>query len=73
MVLFSNNSVDKIDGPSPNKKLKMGDESKVEMKKQNKLMFKHRDYLKTLNVKVCKELLDYNKQEIPESDNSAVC
>lgn len=73
LLLFSTNGTDKTDGPNPNKKQKMGDESKVKMEKQNKLMFKYRDYLKTISIKVCKEILDYNKQEIPESNNSAVC
>jgi len=51
----------------------MDDESKVKMEKQNKLMFKYRDYLKTLSINVCKDLLYYNKQELPASDKSAVC
>lgn len=72
MIVFSENNLDTTDGPSTSKKLKSGD-SDSDIKKQNKLIFKYRDYFKTLSIKVCKELLEYNKQEIPSSDNAAVC
>lgn len=64
------NSSDTTDGSSPQKKLKL---SSTILEKQNKLIFKFRDNLRTLPMNVCKELLEYNKQEIPSSDHGAVC
>lgn len=63
-VLSSTINLDKTDGPSSNKKLKMNN-ADPEKERQNKLLFKYRDYLKTLSVNKCKELLEYNGQEIP--------
>ncbi|XP_001947212.1 poly [ADP-ribose] polymerase [Acyrthosiphon pisum] len=65
-------NLDKTDGPSSSKKMKFNNHSDLEIKKQNKLIFKYRDYLKTCPVKICKELLEYNKQEIPESNHEAI-
>lgn len=70
-MLLSADNLDETDGPSSSKKIKPN--SDLEIKKQNKLIFKYRDYLKTCSVKICKELLEYNKQEIPESNIGAVC
>lgn len=64
-------NIDKTDGPSSNKKLKVSD-TDLEIKSQNKLIFKYRDNLKTFNMNILKELLEYNKQEIPASDLGAV-
>ena len=71
-MLLSAHNLDKTDGPSSSKKMKFNNHSDLEIKKQNKLIFKYRDYLKTCPVKICKELLEYNKQEIPESNHEAV-
>uniref|UniRef100_A0A2S2P4Z7 NAD(+) ADP-ribosyltransferase n=1 Tax=Schizaphis graminum TaxID=13262 RepID=A0A2S2P4Z7_SCHGA len=65
-------NLDETDGPSSSKKIKSDSHSDLEIKKQNKLIFKYRDYLKSCSVKVCKELLEYNKQEIPESNHGAI-
>ncbi|XP_050442642.1 poly [ADP-ribose] polymerase [Adelges cooleyi] len=68
----STNSTDNTDSPGPSKKLKIDNENmESNIKKQNILIFKYRDYLKTLNSKVWKHLLEYNKQEIPSSNNDA--
>lgn len=72
-MLLSADNVDETDGPSSSKKIKSDNHSDLEIKKQNKLIFKYRDYLKTCSVKICKELLEYNKQEIPESNHGEVC
>jgi hypothetical protein len=71
LLFFRADYLDTIDGPSSNKKSKpnVSDEA---IKKQNKLIFKYLDYLKTIRSSVCKELLEYNKQEIPESNLGAV-
>lgn len=66
MVLFSNKNLDKTDGPSSSKKMKLNDTDPAK-ERQNKLLFKYRDYLKTLTLNKCKELLEYNNQEIPTS------
>ncbi|VVC30258.1 BRCT domain,Poly(ADP-ribose) polymerase, regulatory domain,WGR domain,PADR1 domain,Poly(ADP-ribose) [Cinara cedri] len=68
-------SSDLTDGPSASKKLKLnGDNSRLESEKkaQNKLLFKYVDYLKSLKSSICKELLVYNKQEIPDSNLGAI-
>lgn len=72
--MFSTDNVDGIDGPSATKKLKSSDTgTDLRVKSQNKLLFKFRDYLKTLKINLCKELLMFNKQDVPESDNAGVC
>lgn len=71
-MLLSADDIDKIDGPSSSKKLKSSD-TDLKIKNQNKLIFKYRDYLKTLPINTCKELLEYNKQKIPESNLEGVC
>ena len=73
LFLLSAADLDETDGPSSSKKIKSNTHSDLEIKKQNKLIFKYRDYLKSCPVKICKELLEYNKQEIPESNHGAVC
>ena len=73
LLLSSADNLDVTDGPSSSKKMKSNNHSDLEIKKQNKLIFKYRDYLKTCSVKICKELLEFNKQEIPESNLGAVC
>lgn len=73
MLLLLSDNLDETDGPSSSKKMKSNNDSDLKIKKQNKLIFKYRDYLKTCSIKICKELLEYNKQEIPESDHGAVC
>lgn len=73
LLLLSADKLDETDGPSSSKKMKSNNHSDLEIKKQNKLIFKYRDYLKTCTIKICKELLEYNKQEIPESNHGAVC
>lgn len=72
MFVFYFSNTDETDGPSSSKKLKKSNDKELKIKRQNKLMFKYRDNLKTLNMNVLKELLDYNKQEIPTSDLGAV-
>lgn len=72
VFLFSTDNVDGTDGPSASKKLKTSD-TDLKEKSQNKLLFKYRDYLSTLSIKLCKELLTYNKQDVPESNNAGVC
>lgn len=64
-------NLDKTDGPSSSKKLKSSIQE-VELKSQNEMIFKFRDRLKTLTINVCKNLLEFNKQEIPVSDHGAV-
>lgn len=71
-MFFSSKVLDTTDGPSSNKKLKLNDDD-LKIKAQNKTIFKYRDYLKTLRVSECKELLLHNKQKVPESDHGAVC
>lgn len=71
LLFFRADNLDTIDGPSSNKKSKLNVSDEA-IKKQNKLMFKYLDYLKTIRSSVCKELLEYNKQEIPESNLGAV-
>lgn len=70
MFLLLPNSLDTTDGSSQKKKLKL---SNTVLENQNKLIFKYRDNLRTLPINACKELLEYNKQEIPSSDYGAVC
>jgi len=72
LLLFYYSNIDKADGPSSSKKLKFTDTALV-TKHQNKLMFMYRDNLKTLNMNALKDLLEYNKQEIPVSNLGAVC
>lgn len=72
-MLLSADNLDETDGPSSSKKMKSNNHSDLEIKKQNKLIFKYRDYLKTCPIKICKELLEYNKQNIPEANHGAVC
>lgn len=72
ILFISTDNLDKTDGPSSNKKLKSTNND-LEIKSQNELIFKYRDYLKTLPINICKELLEYNKQEIPSSNLGAVC
>lgn len=71
-IVNSADDLDTTDGPSSSKKLKSSDLS-LKIKMQNKVMFKYRDFLKTLPISTCKQLLEYNKQKIPESDIDAVC
>ncbi|XP_050521530.1 poly [ADP-ribose] polymerase [Daktulosphaira vitifoliae] len=66
------NNVDQVDGPGPSKKMKMDNEKTEIIKKQNNLIFKYRDYLKTINRKILKELLEFNNQEIPDSNIAAI-
>lgn len=77
ILFFSTSSSDSTDGPSSSKKLKLNDENVLriekEKKAQNKLLFKYIDYLKSLKSSTCKEILEYNKQEVPESNIAAVC
>lgn len=69
--VFSTVNLDEPDGPSSSKKSKSSVKD-IELKSQNEMMFKYIDRLKTLKINVCKELLEYNKQEIPESNHGAV-
>jgi len=71
LLLLSYSNIDDTDGPSSSKKLKFGNTAS-KTKQQNKLMFKYRDNLKTLNMNVLKDLLEYNKQEIPVSNHGEV-
>lgn len=70
-MLFRTDDLDTIDGPSSNKKSKPNVSDQA-IKKQNLMIFKYLDYLKSIRSSVCKELLEFNKQEIPESNLGAV-
>lgn len=72
LFFFSATNSDKTDGPSSSKKLKLVDKD-LEKKAQNKLIFKYIDFLKTLKNTTCKELLEFNKQEVPDSNLGEVC
>jgi len=45
--LLSADNLDETDGPSSSKKMKSNNHSDLEIKKQNKLIFKYRDFLKS--------------------------
>lgn len=55
-----------MDGPGSSKKFKMSN-TDPEKKRQNKLLYKYKDYLKTLSLNKCKDLLKFNGQEVPVS------
>jgi hypothetical protein len=58
---------DEADGPTP-KKMKSDKEDKI--KKQNKLIYKHRDQLKkVLKKKDLQYLLEYNDQDVPSGED----
>lgn len=52
--------------PSPVKKPKEDKSEQKIMKKQNDLMYKHRDNLQALHKTQLTHLLEYNKQQVPE-------
>jgi len=71
IICYSSNNVDITDGPSSKKKFKSNDQDPIIIS-QNKLIFKYRDYLKTVQSSVWKELLVHNKQDIPIGNTGAV-
>ncbi|XP_066991017.2 poly [ADP-ribose] polymerase [Anabrus simplex] len=61
---------DSTDGPTKPKQSKVDTKNEAELKKQNSIMYKYRDNLRTeLEKKSLAALLEYNNQEVPSGED----